>query len=556
MASLSGVLRQEGGSLTLAWGEGCGFQAEGDTQAAVLGPARKALPASALALAAWPAGAETILRPFLQAGLGFAFAVREGNRLTLGTDPWGLQPLYYREGEGGVRFGDRQADLTRPGEEKLLLASCEHFMRYFTVPTGRTLLGGVRRVPPGERVIIAPEGITSEPFPPLSGEVLPGRGETRRRLRRLLEEAVGAAADLPEGEPVGLLLSGGMDSTALLAILREVRGGPIVAIHAGAEGSPDREFARAVAGRYGAEFLDLALTAQDARESLGWIVSGMEAPGGNASAVANCRAFAQARERGLRRVLSGLGADEVFAGHRKHLLAPWWPWLSRLPLAWRRALARRASHPSLREALLTQGGPLEMHRAMYALMGEEACGQLRGGLARFAQAIHPGEEPSAPSRYPAAILQADLDQWLRGALAPMAGALASAEGVELALPLASLPLMRLSAPMPLSWKVRGRAAKRILHEALGDVLPAEVMRRPRRGFTVPVSDWLRGGLAETAEELLSPERVERWGLLHREGPLRLLKEHARGPADWGPALWGWMTFSAWYDRVFPRARGV
>lgn len=565
MASLSGVLRlgaspaerPAGGSALLAWGEGSSpFQAGGEAQAVVLGPARQPRGDLARALAAWPGGAETILRPFLQAGMGFAFAVWEGGRLTLGADPWGLQTLYYREAGGQLGFSDRLADLARPGEEKLHLASCEHFLRYLSIPPGRTLLGGVRRLPPGEQLVISSDGVTSQPFIPLGGEPAGGRGEARRRLRRAAEEAAAAAADLPPGEPIGLLLSGGMDSTALLALLREARQGPIVAIHAGAGGSPDRGFARAMAERHGAEFLDLTLTAEDARESLGWIVSSMEAPGGNASAVANCRAFALARERGLRRVVSGLGADEVFGGHRKHLLAPWWPWLGRLPLFIRQALARRASHPSLREALAAQGGPLEMHRAMYALMGEDEAARLRGGLARFAQVVRPEDGRGNPSRYPLALLQVDLDQWLRAALGPMAGTLAAADGLELALPLASAPMLRLSASMPLSWKVAGPTGKRLLREALRDLLPREILDRSRKGFTVPVAEWLRGELAGTARELLAPGKVERWCLLEREGPLRLLGEHVSGRADWGLALWGWMTFSAWYDRFFPAEGGM
>ena len=557
MASLSGTLRLEGGRVSIAWGEGCAeAQKDGAAQAVVLGPARQALHSSALALAAWPEGAETIFRPFLKAGLGFTFAVWEEGRLTLGADPWGLQTLYYRESEGQFHFSDCLADLAREGGEKLHLASCEHFMRYLSVPVGRTLLGGLRRLRPGERLIVSHEGTAREPFIPLGGGAAPGRGEVKRRLRRLAEEAVGAAADLPAGEPVGLLLSGGMDSTALLALLKEVRQGPILAIHAGAKGSPDREFARAMAGRFGAEFLDLTLTPQDARESLGWIVCGMESPGGNASAVANCQAFSQARERGLRRVISGLGADEVFGGHQKHLLAPWWPWLSPLPLFLRQALARRTDHPALREALTAGGGPTEMHRAMYSLMGEEDCARLRGGLARFGQVVRPENGQNLPASYPLALLRVDLDQWLRAVLAPMAGALAAANGLELSLPLASAPMLKLSASIPLSWKVSGRTGKRLLREALGDLVPAEVIGRSRKGFTVPVSEWLRGDLAGTARELLAPGKVERWCLLEREGPIRLLDEHIAGRADWGLALWGWMTFSAWYDRFFPADGGM
>jgi asparagine synthase (glutamine-hydrolysing) len=196
-----------------------------------------------------------------------------------------------------------------------------------------------------------------------------------------------------------------------------------------------------------------------------------------------------------------------------------------------------------------------MHRAMYTLMGEEACARLRGGLARFAR-VRPNEGRGLPSSYPLALLQVDLDQWLRSALAPMAGALAAANGLELALPLASAPLMQFSAGLPLAWKASGRSGKRLLGEALADLLPAEIRGRPRKGFTVPVSEWLRGELAGTARALLAPERVERWCLLDREGPLRLLDEHAAGRADWGLALWGWMTFAAWYERFFPGEGGM
>ncbi len=477
-------------------------------------------------------------------------------RLSLGTDPLGLQPLYYREDEGALLFGERLSEVARPGGEKLHLASCEHFLRFLTVPPGRTLIGGVRRVPPGERLLCPGGAEGGETLFPLRREAAPGRAQGRERILGALRESLRAASEeAGEAEPLGLLLSGGTDSTALLALLRESRRGPIAAIHAAPAGSPDREFARAMAARHGTEFLDVVLTARDAEESLGWIVASMEAPSANASAVATCRALALARERGVRRLISGLGSDEVFCGHAKHLLAPWWPALALLPRALRRIApgARRGGPWSaLREALAAEGGPAEMHRAMYALLGERESGRLRGSLARLAQAAPPPwrapEDAGFPSGLNAEILQVDLNLWLRGALAPMAGALAAANGIELMLPFCAPELWGLSASIPLSWKVSGRSGKRILREAIAGIVPREVLRRPRQGFTVPVSEWLRGELARSAEELLAPRRVERWCLLEPGGPMRLLREHAEGRADWGLPLWGWMTFALWYER--------
>ena len=559
MDRLAGELQYPGGGRTLAWAPGCApvRDAGAGNEAIVLGPGGTRKDEIAREIARQPDRAAEALSAIREWGGGFSFAIWEPAKqaLTLGCDPLGLQPLYYDDRPGSLRFGARLTDtLPEGGGEKLHLASCAHFLLFLSVPAGRTLLGPVRRISPGAQIRFPQADEADAALFPLAAAGLPSRKEAAGRVREALRSAVrAAAADIPDGEPVGLLLSGGTDSTALLALLREAREGPITAIHVSPKDSPDRPYAQKMAERYGAELLDAEITGEDARESLGWIVAAMESPGGNASAVATHRALAMAAERGVRRVLTGLGSDETFCGHTKHILAPWWPLIGRLPAGLRPGglLARAAGgSEALRRALAEGEGPAQMHRAMYSFFGKGMEAQLLGAMPRFAQIPElPWRSAAAenfPPGYASEIFQIDLNLWLRAALAPMAGALAAAQGVELAVPFCAPELWNLSAAMPLSWKVSGRRGKRILEEALAGIVPEEIFRRPRQGFSVPMDAWLRDELKETAAEHFAPERVAGWYIADPGAIEHLRRQHAAGRADWSLPLWAWMTFSLWH----------
>ncbi len=561
MDRLAGKITKRDGGLSMEWADGSVPAGTGESgaQAVVLGPAASRRDDLAGALAGRPEDPASALAPLHRMASGFAFALWEPQegQLSLGSDPLGLQSIYYRESEEGLIFGTRLSDVAPPGQrEKLHLAACEHFLAFLSVPPGRTMIGGVRRMLPGAMLSFPSNGSGSRSLFPLEAETPPSFAAAAERLREVLRTYTRAAVqDFPPNEPLGLLLSGGIDSTALLALLREAWKGPIVGIHTGPEGSPDRTYAGEMAKRYGAELLDVTLTARDAGDSLAWIVASMEAPTGNASAVANCRAFASARERGIRRIFSGLGSDEMFCGHAKHLLAPWWPRLARLPRPLRVLAARAASRwgqTGLSRALAAEKSGSEMHRAMYAFFGADEFEGLRGGLAPFAEAAplpwKEADDAGFPAGYGSEILQADLNLWLRSALTPMAGALAAANGIELYLPFCAPGVLNLSASLPLSWKVRGREGKRVLRRAVSELIPDEILRRPRRGFTVPMTDWLRGDLAGLTKELLSPSRVEQWSLLKAHRISRLSNDHFSGKGDWALPLWAWMTFSVWHER--------
>ncbi|MBT3349810.1 MAG: hypothetical protein HOC91_03970 [Nitrospinaceae bacterium] len=560
MDRLAGALQTDGGRHTLLWAENSApirNEATG-AEAIVLGPAAKRANDIAHELTRAPGATAKALDNLHRAAGGFAFALWESaeGRLTLGTDSLGLQAIYYRGSGDEIEFGARLTDLSPPDErKKLQLASLNHFLIYLSLPPGKTLLGGVRRTPPGVSLRFPDEGDPHCLYPietePVSSEVA-----TSAKLLDILKTSINRAlSGIPDDEPAGILLSGGIDSTALLALAKQIRGdAPIIAIHASPEGNPDREYARRMAEKYGAEFLDIKLGADDAAKSLAWIVSSMEAPGGNASAVANCRAFAMARERGVGRIISGLGSDEIFCGQGKHLLAPWWPWLARLPRPIR-GLASMLAPTEKKEALrraLEEDNAAEMHRSLYAFFSNEESAAIKSGLAQMAK-VNPysWREPLGtgfPPVYSSELLQVDLNTWLRSSLTPMAGTLSAANGIELLLPFCSPEAVNLSASLPLSWKVRGREGKRLLRRTLSGIIPQEIFERPQQGFTVPMSQWLRGDLAPLARELLSPEKVEPWNIIAPGALAHMLNEHESEKRDRSLPLWAWMTFSIWYER--------
>ena len=501
----------------------------------------------------------------------FSFATWDTRRqrLILGRDRMGKKPLYYSSSPAAFVFASEiKGVLAHPQ------VSCEPDARaisaYLTfgyVPTPYTFFAGIRSLPPahvltlelGHEPVLERYWELQTPGADASdGTLHLSLDEAGREVRQRLQEAI--RRRLVADVPLGAFLSGGIDSSAIVALMAGVMGEPVKTFTIGfddRDGFDERPFAAAVARRYGTEHHDEVVhpRAVDLVEQLVWH---HDQPFGDSSAVPTFL-LNQAARAHVTVALSGDGGDELFAGYER--------------LAAGVAVDRVLRVPT---GLRTAG-----RRALCALPAGGLGGRV-GRAQRFAQALEQGMPWAyldwisyVPERWRQRLL-ADPDDWGRGAYAdlwnrtsgaaPLDRLLAlnietyllddllvkmdrtsMAHGLEVRSPFLDTELVEFAIRLAPSLKVRGLSLKRVLKHSVADLLPNEILSRPKRGFGVPLDRWFREDLATYTQSALGPGASVR---RHVAGDAldQLLAEHHSGAARHGHALWTLLTLELFLRR--------
>jgi asparagine synthase (glutamine-hydrolysing) len=379
--------------------------------------------------------------------------------------------------------------------------------------------------------------------------------EARERLRDSVR------AHLVSDVPVGVLLSGGIDSSALTALAAEESGERVATFSIGFEEPSFDELAqaRSVARRYGTDHHELVVR-PDVAELLPRIAAAYDEPSGDSSAVPTFL-VCELAARHVKVVLSGEGGDELFGGYQTYvadraapvagpLAGALRPALERLPsgsgrvpLDYRLKRFSRAAHlpplerhhgwkeifsPELRREVapdLEGADPLELYRARYA------------------------ETAGAP---PLGRLQdVDLGLYLTDDLLVKTDRMSMTHSLEARVPFLDPVVADLALALPSRHKVLGLSTKRLLRRALEPLVPREIAHGPKRGFSIPAAAWLRGPLLPFARELLAPEGLRRDGVFDAGAVGGVLERHASGAEDLSRQLWGLMAFTLWQRRAAP-----
>jgi asparagine synthase (glutamine-hydrolysing) len=524
---------------------------------------------------------EVLLRLYQEHGEGalerldgmFALAIWDARRRTLllARDRMGEKPLVWFEAGGDLVFASELQALAQhpeaprdPDPDALALYLLHRF-----VPAPRTGLLGMHRLPPGHLLTWREGRATVRPWWSLPVPERGGRGAGPApaaevaRVRTLLEQSVEARRHAEV--PVGVFLSGGVDSAAIAALA--ALSGPISTFTLRPD-DPDFDegnAARATALRLKTDHHEVALSAVDLERGFEEVFERIDEPIGDASLVPTLH-LARAARTHVKVVLGGEGADELFGGYPTYLGARWARWLAPLPRGPLLALARRASAWSAAGNVgiawmvwrLVEGArlePLERHLAWFgafpaveqALLWHAGAmppcvgeGLLDTARAAVAPALGTGDPVDA-------LLRADLLLHLPDALLAKVDRATMAVGLEARAPFLERRLVEAVAAMPASWKVRGLKTKVLLKRALTGLLPREVLRRKKRGFAVPVSRALLGPLGERLRARLTSSRLTQ-DLLDPTHGLALLDEHRRGAADHGRKLYALLALLEWGER--------
>jgi asparagine synthase (glutamine-hydrolysing) len=501
----------------------------------------------------------------------FAFAIWDAprRRLLLARDRLGAKPLCYQVDGQALRFASEvKAILQDPAVE--VRPDPQGIAEYLTfgyVTGASSAFQGIRRLPPAHRLVWEAGALRVERYWRLrrDGKAARSEAEWGEGIRAHLEEAV--RLRLVSDVPLGAFLSGGVDSSAVVAMMRRAGSGPVKTFSIG---FPEAEYdelryARLVAERFGTEHHELVVR-PDALAVLPKLAWHYDEPFGDSSAVPTY-CVAELTRRHVTVALNGDAGDESFGGYERYAAQRLGQRFDRLPgtaalrgvlAATARLLPRGARRTSLaargRRLLEGLAEPPERRYAHWLcrLSGErraailsDAFRSTTGGRDELAPLLAAFQTSDAPDLGDAT-LGVDAALYLPDDLLVKVDIASMAHGLEARSPFLDHVFMEYAATIPFDLKVRGRTTKAILKRALADLLPASILSRPKMGFGVPIERWLRHELRDLATEaLLAPRAMER-GYFRPEAVRRLLDEHVRGAAGWHDLLWSLLMLELWH----------
>ncbi|MGE5477841.1 MAG: asparagine synthase (glutamine-hydrolyzing) [Bacteroidales bacterium] len=398
----------------------------------------------------------------------YALAIHDPieNRVVLARDPFGIKPLYVAEGPWGVAFASEAQALVRAGlvaPQVDARALHELLQLQFTCGTD-TIFAGIRRVAPGEMLVIEDGRITQSrhvPALPENGSEHGSHASLLDRLDTVLMESVDLhqRADVP----YGMFLSGGIDSSALLAMMARLNPRPVLAFTAGFPGTQvhdEREHARTLAKAVGAHHVEVEFAEDDFWTLLPQVAAAMDDPAADYACLPTYK-LAQRARREVKVILAGEGGDELFGGYGRYrgAMRPW-------PFA--KAMRRTGTFDGL-----------DVLRQPPA-----------GWRDRFAAAERAARRPHRSRLQAAQAL--DCADWLPNDLLIKADRCLMHNAVEGRVPFLDAEVARFAFALSDKWKVHGNTGKWLLRQWLDKVLPAARPFDKKRGFTVPVAEWIAG----------------------------------------------------------------
>lgn len=512
---------------------------------------------------------ETIVHLYEEEGLAclqhlrgmFAFALWDSRqrRLLLVRDRLGVKPLFYRLEPGRLVFASELRALRELVAQPLEVdpQSVYDFFGFRYIPAPHTFYRGVEKLLPGHLLVADARGARTEPYWDVPAEEASSRPaeEFAEEVVEHLRESV--QLRLIADVPLGVFLSGGVDSSAVVALMAEQGARPIRTFSVGFEepGYNELPFARRVAQRYSTEHHELLVRPEDLAEELVHLVTFRDEPVAEPTDVALYR-MARLASESVKVVLAGEGGDELFAGYPKYAadrlaglvsvfpkevtgaIVRWLPYRQRRIKLALEALSIRDE--AERSATWFASFSREEREALFA---PEFLAQVDvAHPARvFEQYLGKVAERSPLKR----MLYADLKIWLPDNLLLRGDQMTMAASIEERLPFLDHKLVELAARIPGRLLTQGFRTKVLLRRALRPYLPAETLRRRKVGFTVPVGPWFRQSLKSLVADLvLAPEARAR-GYFNTDNMEKFVREHFDGVRDRQKQLWALVNFELW-----------
>ena len=501
----------------------------------------------------------------------FALAVwdRQERLLSLARDRMGEKPLYYGCQNGTWLFGSELKALRVHPEfaGKINRAALPLYFRHGYIPAPHSIYEGIYKVPPGEYLTLTEETrdrVLARPYWSLPDQAVSGVLRQRQGLplSEAVEELDVLLGDSIRGQmmsdvPLGAFLSGGVDSSAVVARMQALAPGQVKTFSIGFHQAAynEAEHARAIASFLGTAHTELFVTPAETLDVVPRLAAMFDEPFGDPSQIPTFLVACLARNQ-VTVALSGDGGDELFGGYRRYTMLQSWEKrvrllpgfarqglaavMSALPMGRMRRLQRSSEKLS---GILRAGNPTELYR--------QTRGHWLSGDRLLIDDFEPpywlnaqGQSLQLGGPVDSAML-ADAMVYLPDDILVKLDRAAMAVSLETRVPLLDHRIVEWSWSLPQELKTAGGHEKRVLRELLFRYVPRELVDRPKMGFGAPIGEWLRGPLRDWAEDLLDPKKIHEAGFFRPEPLQQKWVEHQEGRADWRYHLWDVLMFQSW-----------
>jgi asparagine synthase (glutamine-hydrolysing) len=483
----------------------------------------------------------------------FAFALWDERKklLLLARDRVGIKPLYYTNTGKAVVFASEIKSLLADPTvvRRINLCAVDRFLTYHYLPGNETLFDGIYKLDPGHYLTVIDGHVTTQQYWDLRFDTSPRWKSFDEAVEALQQMLCRTVKDhMISDVPVGVLLSGGVDSTGVLRYAVEQTNKPIQTFtmgFSGAEFADERPYARLAAQRYGTVHQEISMTAEDFRNFLPKYIWHMEEPVFEPPAVALYFVSHLAHESSVKVLLSGEGGDEAFGGYQNYrnllllegMKSAFGPakgllrfGLQMLGKAGLKRIGRYSCliNPSLSEYYMSRTATPDtsfnqLKRTLYTKEFAEALGEQKSDTPtrRLFEQL---DGLSALNQ----MLYVDTKTWLPDDLLVKADKMTMATSVELRVPLLDYQVLEFAATLPPRFKVLGWSTKRILKAALEKSVPQEILKRKKTGFPVPYDEWLRKNMQDFVFDTILGQNAVSGSYFSKDKVRELLQMHQRG----------------------------
>jgi asparagine synthase (glutamine-hydrolysing) len=527
---------------------------------------------------------EVIVHLYEEAGEGFVhrlngmFAIAlwdtKRRKLVLVRDRLGIKPLHTLEWNGRLYFASEIKALLRTGfPREMDLEALSQFFTFEYIPAPRTIFKGIRKLLPGQMIIVQNGRVETRRYWDVryAAEAQPAESRSEESWAEEIYERLKGAVRrrLISDVPLGVFLSGGIDSSAVTALMAEVSSGPVRSFSIGFQEETFNElpWARVVAERFRTEHTEFVVGPDQVRELVPVLAGCLDEPLADASCIPTYIISKLAR-RHVTVALAGDGGDELFAGYDTHKAFRLARLYRRVPAFLRKGLvrpivrrlpasAKRLSFEFKAKKFISgvEHRPEVANILWWGAYGPEEKSQLFSSGLRAALAEEGLFEPvdywlsSAPADDTLdRICYLDLKLYLQDDLLVKVDRMSMANSLEIRAPFLDYTFVEFAATIPPALKLKGFRSKYILRKMLRRLLPQEILAKKKIGFDIPLGDWIRKGLRDFVLETLRPENLRKHGLFEPRFVARVLDEHFRGRHNHRQLLWPLIIFQSWHDR--------
>ncbi|OPY87996.1 MAG: Asparagine synthetase (glutamine-hydrolyzing) 1 [Syntrophaceae bacterium PtaU1.Bin231] len=500
----------------------------------------------------------------------FAFAIwdERAQSLLLCRDRIGIKPLVYGKFGSSFLFASEIKGILEDPEvpREIDWNALDLYLTFNYIPAPFTIFRGIRKLRPGHCLVLKDGKVFEKAYwniPDRTGERTDYEA-AREELYRTLEDAV--RSHMISDVPLGAFLSGGIDSSIIVGLMARNSGRPVKTFSIGYADMPlfdETGYAAEVAAFHGTDHHVFKLGSRDIRAAIPRVLESFDEPFADSSAVPT---FIVSRETAgeVKVALSGDGGDELFAGYRMYTGEGWYARYRRIPGCIRRGV--------IEPAVLALPDSRNSRMLEYARRAKKFLRGAKGSFAErffswneiFSQELREAVFPSAEADRDLGkamlaarlretdgdpinrMLYADLKESLPGDMLRKVDLMSMLHSLEVRVPLLDHRVCELAFAMPGDWKIRNGRGKHILIDTFKELLPPSLHRRPKWGFEMPVSQWLKTDLAFLIEEHLSRERLARQGIFRYEAVRGLREALQSNRSDTGWQLWNLIVFQVWY----------